>query len=209
MGLTYDPERAVVALRRRDKQLAKLIRRVGTFALETRSELTPFQTLLRSIVYQQLSGKAAGSIYARVLDLCPNDRKPTPQAMLKLGVEDLRRAGLSRSKVLAVKDLADKTMTRVVPSRRKLETMDDEEIISRLVTVRGVGPWTVEMLLIFHLGRPDVLPVCDLGVRRGFMLAYDRPELPTAPELQQRGECWRPYRSVASWYLWRANELEY
>lgn len=206
-GLTYDPQRAIRALRQRDKQLAMLMRRVGAFALESRSDLTPFQALLRAIIYQQLTGKAAAKIYARVLALFP--RRPTPRATLELSTQELRAAGLSRSKVIAVQDLAAKTVAGVVPGRSHLQAMGDEEIIARLVAVRGVGIWTAEMLLIFHLGRPDVLPVSDLGVRRGFMLAYGRQELPDQIELEQHGELWRPYRSVASWYLWRANDVQY
>ena len=170
------------------------------------SAQTPFATLLRSIVYQQLSGKAAGSIHRRLLDLFPG-RRPSARALLALDDTELRAAGLSRSKVLSVRDLATKAAARKIPSRRALDAMDDEAIIERLIEIRGIGRWTVEMLLIFTLDRPDVLPVTDLGIRRGFMVCRGAGELPEPAELLAHGEIWRPYRSVASWYLWRASEL--
>ncbi|MDH3690704.1 MAG: DNA-3-methyladenine glycosylase 2 family protein [Gammaproteobacteria bacterium] len=208
MDLSYDAQRAVVTLRRSDEQLAALMRRVGRFALVPRSNMTPFHELLRAIIYQQLSGKAASAIYKRILKLL-GARKPSPRAILELSTEELRVAGLSRSKIISVKDLAHKTIEGMVPGKRRLQKMEDKEIVAKLVAVRGVGQWTAEMLLIFNLGRPDVLPVSDLGVRKGFMLAYQTGVMPTEAELQQYGERWRPYRSVASWYLWRANDLEY
>jgi DNA-3-methyladenine glycosylase II len=130
-----------------------------------------------------------------------------PAAILETPDEALRAAGMSRAKVAGVKDLAAKTLDGTVPSLARLRRMDDAEIVSRLVSVRGIGVWTVEMLLMFRLGRPDVLPVSDLGVRRGFMLTYKTPEMPAARQMTEHAERWRPYRSVASWYLWRAVEL--
>ena len=206
MSYAYDPESAVAALRDADARLGRMIERVGEFCLRDQSAMTPFQTLLRSIIYQQLSGKAAGSIHARVQALFPAKR-PSPKRLLSLTDEELRGAGLSRGKVLAVRDLAARCLDGTVPNRAKLRTMDDEAIIDRLVQVRGIGRWTVEMLLIFNLGRPDVLPVADLGVRRGFMHTFGGSELPDAEKMLRRGRRWRPYRSVASWYLWRASEL--
>ena len=170
------------------------------------SAQTPFATLLRSIVYQQLSGKATGSIHRRVLDLFPG-RRPSARAPLALEDSALRAAGLSRSKVLSVRDLATKAAARKIPSRRALDAMVDEAIIERLIEIRGIGRWTVEMLLIFTLDRPDVLPVPDLGIRRGFMVCRGAGELPEPADLLEQGEIWRPYRSVGSWYLWRASEL--
>lgn len=209
MSLKFDAVAAVDALSTRDRRLARLMARVGPFTLAPRKRETPFQSLLKAIVYQQLSGKAAATIYGRVQALCDGRRGPRPEQILAASDELLRSAGLSRNKVLSVKDLALKTTEGVVPSLRALTRMDDDEIISRLVSVRGVGQWTVEMLLIFHLGRPDVLPTADLGVRKGYMLTYKKPELPTAGELTAHAERrWRPYRSVASWYMWRAVELE-
>ena len=203
----YDWDRALAHLRRRDRALNRIIDVVGARKpAGIGSAQTPFATLLRSIVYQQLSGKAAGSIHRRLLDLFPG-RRPSARALLALDDAQLRAAGLSRSKVLSVRDLAAKAAARQLPSRRALDAMDDESIIERLTEIRGIGRWTVEMLLVFTLGRPDVLPVTDLGVRRGFMVCQGNGELPEPAELLAHGEVWRPYRSVASWYLWRATEL--
>ena len=207
MSTAYDWDRALAHLRRRDRALKRIIEIVGTHKpARLGSAQTPFATLLRSIVYQQLSGTAAGSIHRRLLGLFPNGR-PSARGLLALDDAELRAAGLSRSKVLSVRDLAEKAAARRLPSRRALDAMDDEAIIERLIEIRGVGRWTVEMLLIFTLGRPDVLPVTDLGVRRGFMVCQGNGELPEPAELLAHGEIWRPYRSVASWYLWRASEL--
>ncbi len=208
MGLGYDPDVAVGVLSKADKRLGRLIARVGPFTLKARAGGSPFQALVRAIVYQQLSGKAAGTIYSRVLVLFPGERFPRPEQVLETPDDALRGAGMSRAKVAAVKDLALKTLEGVVPSRRKLNGMDDDEIVSQLVQVRGIGEWTVQMMLIFQLGRPDVLPVNDLGVRKGFMLTYDRVDMPHPAELQEYGQRWRPYRSVASWYLWRALDVK-
>ncbi len=183
-----------------------MIERIGPYRLRDQSALTPFQALLRSIVYQQLSGKAAGSIHQRVKALFPSKR-PSAKHLLALSDEALRAAGLSRGKVLAVRDLAERCLDGTVPRRSRLEQMDDEDIIEQLVRVRGIGRWTVEMLLIFNLQRPDVLPLDDLGVRRGFMHTFGGKSLPDAEKMLRRGRRWRPYRSVASWYLWRASEL--
>ena len=207
MSTTYDWNRALAHLRRRDRGLKRIIDVVGPRKpARLGSAQTPFATLLRSIVYQQLSGKAAGSIHRRLLALFPRGR-PSARVLLALGEAELRAAGLSRSKVLSVRDLAQKAAARQLPSRRALDAMDDEAIIERLTEIRGVGRWTVEMLLIFTLDRPDVLPLTDLGVRRGFMVCQGNAELPEPSALLAHGETWRPYRSVASWYLWRASEL--
>ncbi len=208
LGLDYDPDVAVDALSRADRRLGRLIERVGPFTLKMRAGVSPFQALVRAIIYQQLSGKAAGTIYSRVLALFPGGRFPRPEQVLKTPDDAMRAAGMSRAKVAAVKDLALKTLEGVVPPRRKLNPMDDDEIISQLIQVRGVGEWTVQMMLIFQLGRPDVLPVNDLGVRKGFMLTYDMEDMPSPFEVREYGQRWRPYCSVASWYLWRAVELD-
>lgn len=205
--MAYDAQAAVAALSRADAVLAELIREVGPCTMSSRTSeqaVDPFQHLLRAIVYQQLSGKAAATIHSRVLALLADG--PTPQAVLATSAERLRGAGLSRAKTAAAKDLAAKTLEGIVPSSAELQRLDDEAIVQRLTAVRGIGRWTVEMLLMFHLERPDVLPLDDLGVRKGFMLAYGHPELPSRPALRAHGERWRPYRSVASWYLWRAVE---
>jgi 3-methyladenine DNA glycosylase/8-oxoguanine DNA glycosylase len=189
-----------------DAKLSRLIERVGPFAMPTRETMSPFQMLLHSIVYQQITGKAAASIHGRLVALFPG-AKPGPRKMQKLSDEALRAAGMSRPKVRAARDLADKTLDGTVPSLRQLERMDDEAIIARLTQVRGIGQWSAEMMLIFQLGRADVLPVTDLGVRKGFQLSHGGRELPEPKKLLRYGERWRPYRSVASWYLWRANYL--
>ena len=207
MSTLHDWDGALAHLRRRDRALGRIIDIVGPRKpARIGSRQTPFATLLRSIVYQQLSGKAAGSIHRRLLDLFPG-RRPSARALLALEDSALRAAGLSRSKVLSVRDLATKAAARKIPSRRALDDMDDEAIIERLIEIRGVGRWTAEMLLIFTLDRPDVLPVTDLGIRRGFMVCRGAGELPEPAELLAHGEIWRPCRSIASWYLWRASEL--
>ena len=204
--LKYDPEVAIEQLSAVDAKLARLIQRVCPFAMLTREKMSPFQMLLHAIVYQQITTKAAASIHARLEALFPG-RKPGPRRMRKLSDEALRTAGMSRGKQRAARDLADKALDGTIPTRRQLERMDDEAIIARLVQVRGIGPWSAEMMLIFQLGRPDVLPVTDLGVRKGFQLSHGGRELPEPKKLLRYGERWRPYRSVASWYLWQANYL--
>lgn len=201
--MTYDPAVAAAELARRDRRLGRLIGRVGPPTIVGGEPASLFAALARSIVYQQLSGKAAGTIHGRVLDLMPR-RRMAPAALLALTEEQLRGAGLSRAKTAAVRDLAAKTLDGTVPTLARVRRMDDEEIVERLTQVRGIGRWTVEMLLIFRLGRPDVLPVSDLGVRKGFALIYRRDDLPTAAEITGHAERWRPWRSVASWYMWRA-----
>jgi len=168
------------------------------------SELVrPFDALAESIAYQQLNGKAAATIWGRVRKLFPG-KHLDPRLVLKMPDKKLRAAGLSRSKVAALKDLAAKTLDGTVPSARVLARMSDEEIIARLISVRGIGRWTAEMLLLFDLGRPDVWPVDDYGVRKGFAKTFGRRKLPTPKQLRKLGEKWRPYRSVAAWYFWRA-----
>lgn len=204
--LKYDPRVAIAHLRAADAKLARLMERVGPFAMPTREAMSPFEMLLHAIVYQQITTKAAASIHGRLVALFPGD-KPGPRRLQKLSDEDLRGAGLSRPKQRAARDLADKALDGTVPARRQLERMDDGAIIERLIQVRGIGQWSAEMMLIFQLGRPDVLPVTDLGVRKGFQLSHGGRALPEPKKLLRYGERWRPYRSVASWYLWQANYL--
>ena len=204
--LNYEPDVAIEQLSAADQKLARLIEQVGPFAMPTREMMSPFQMLLHAIVYQQISGKAAASIHARLMALFPGG-KPGPRRMQKLSDEALRAAGMSRPKQRAARDLADKALDGTVPSRQRLERMDDDAIIERLVQIRGIGQWSAEMMLIFQLGRPDVLPATDLGVRKGFQFSHGGRELPEPKKLLRYGERWRPYRSVASWYLWRANDL--
>jgi 3-methyladenine DNA glycosylase/8-oxoguanine DNA glycosylase len=156
-------------------------------------------------VYQQLTGKAAATIFGRVKEACGGE--VTPAAILETKDAKLRACGLSGAKLAALKDLANKTIDGTVPALDALHAMDDDAIVEALTHVRGIGRWTVEMLLIFRLGRPDVLPVGDYGVRKGFARAYRKRALPTPKQLAKHGEKWRPYRTVASWFLWRANDL--
>src|SRR5690606_6278023 len=200
---TYDPVVATAALRTADRRLGRLIDTVGPMTLRAEPTQSLFAALARSIVYQQLSGRAAATIHGRVLALFPR-RRIGPAALLALTTEQLRAAGLSAAKTAALQDLAIRTLAGTVPTLGRVRRMPDEEIIERLVQVRGVGRWTVEMLLIFRLGRPDVLPVTDLGVRKGFAAVLKLDELPDAETMTRRAERWRPWRSVASWYLWRA-----
>ena len=204
----YNPESAIDLFRQVDSTLFDLIDEIGEYRLELRSEMTPFQALLRSIVYQQLSGHAAGSILNRVLALYDVEF-PDPGQLLATDKDELRACGLSHAKIRAVLDLAQKEADGILPSVTEVDNMSDTELIDAYTTVRGIGPWTVQMLLIFNLGRSDILPTTDLGVRRGFKVAYAMDDLPSPQELEQRGECWKPYRSVASWYLWRAADPKF
>jgi DNA-3-methyladenine glycosylase II len=183
-----------------------LVGDVGTFGLKIPAMHSPFEALARNIVFQQLNGTAAAAIHARLLSLF-DGRRLRPQDILEASDEALRGAGLSRNKVEAIRDLATKSLDGTVPTLARLKRMRDEEIIERLTQVRGIGRWTAEMLLMFRLGRPDVLPVGDYGVRKGFQLVYGMDEMPAPKELARYGERWRPYRTVASWYMWRALDL--
>ncbi|NND71214.1 MAG: DNA-3-methyladenine glycosylase 2 family protein [Rhodothermales bacterium] len=207
MELNYDPVKAVRHLKRVDPNLKNLINAAGPFTVEPKNFNSPFLLLLRTIVYQQLSGKAAATIFGRVEDLFPSRRQITPGRLFAIPDEELRAAGMSWAKVAAAKDLAAKCLARQVPSKNRLTKMSNEEVLDTLVQIRGIGPWTVEMLLMFHLGRPDVLPVSDLGVRKGYQLTYELDELPKPKELYELCDHWRPYRSVGSWYMWRAVDL--
>lgn len=205
-GFGYDPAEAVRRLAEADEVLADLMSRAGPFAMQLRGLQSPFESLARNIIYQQLHGKAAAAIHARVLALS-GVKRLRPEHILDSTDEPLRGAGLSASKLAALRDLAAKTADGTVPTLARLRRMSDEEIVTRLTQVRGVGRWTVEMLLMFGLGRPDVLPVGDYAVRKGFAVTYGLSEMPRPKELEAHGERWRPYRSVASWYMWRALEL--
>jgi DNA-3-methyladenine glycosylase II len=202
--LPFDARRAVRHLKGADHVLAELMGRVGGMGLQLRPSCSPFEALLRAITYQQLSGKAAATIHARILDLFAEGL--TPKRLLSMPEAALRGAGLSRNKIEAVRDLATKTLEGSVPDFATLQDMSDDAVISRLTAVRGIGRWTVEMLLIFNMGRPDVLPVDDLGIRKGFRLVYGMRRLPAAITLTRAARVWAPYRSVASWYLWHATD---
>ena len=207
-GFGFDPKLALRHLRSADPVLARVIDRVGAFELELKATRSVFGALAEAIVYQQLSGKAAETIFGRVCALFPDARRgPTPAHILAATDARLRSAGLSRAKTLALRDLAEKAEAGVVPTLAKIRRMHDDAIVECLTEVRGIGRWTAEMLLIFRLGRPDVLPVDDFGVRKGFAVLHNKRKLPTPKDLAKYGERWKPYRTVASWYLWRATEL--
>ena len=184
--------------------MAVLIARSRRYNITPALSIRPFDALAESIAYQQLSGKAAATIFGRVRALYPKRKWLDPEQLLATPDETLRAAGLSRAKTAALKDLAAKTIDGTVPAGRALIRMSDDEIITRLTAVRGIGRWTVEMLLLFDLGRPDVWPVDDYGVRKGFAKTFGRRKLPTPKQLMKFGEKWRPYRSMAAWYFWRA-----
>lgn len=201
--LQYDPLEAVAHLKAVDGTLGAFIERAGPMELRPGRHRTPFEALLRAIAYQQLSGKAAATIHGRVLALFPR-RRPEPQGLLALPESRLREAGLSGAKTRAVRDLAAKTLDGTVPLPKEIAAMSDGDILQRLIQVRGVGRWTAEMLLIFDLGRPDILPLDDLGIRKGFQRVYGMKKLPAARTMTRRGRHWQPFRSAASWYLWKA-----
>ena len=186
-----------------DPVMRRLIREFGPCGLAPETRRSPFQSLVLAVAHQQLNSKAAGSILSRFKKLFPGCRFPRPEDLSSVSDDDLRGAGFSRAKILAIRDIAAKTLSGVVPTSRQIVKLSDDEIIERLTEVRGVGRWTVEMLLIFQLGRPDVLPADDFGVRNGFRQAYKKRDLPAMKELLAFGERWRPHRTTASWYLWR------
>lgn len=204
--LAFDPVEALRHLAERDAHLKALIETTKPFRLEIAETRSPYEALLQAIVYQSISGKAAATIFERVKALGTGRRLPTPEQMLKLRTPALRKAGLSGAKVLAMKDLARKTIAGIVPTLAEAHVLSDEELVARLVSVRGIGVWSVEMFLIFRLGRPDVLPIHDLGVKKGWSVTYGKKHMPRPKELLAFGERWRPYRTVASWYMWRAFE---
>jgi DNA-3-methyladenine glycosylase II len=202
--LSFDLAEATQYLAERDEHLKHLIEETTPFNLKIEAAQSPYETLVEAVTHQSISGKAAATIYGRVKALSATGRPPTPQEMLKLRKPVLRKAGLSGAKILAMKDLAQKTIEGIVPSFEEALKLSDEELVERLVSVRGIGAWTVEMFLIFRLGRPDVLPIHDLGVKKGWAITYGKKHMPKPKELLAFGERWRPYRTVASLYMWRA-----
>ena len=204
--LGFDWHEAAAHVSKRDKRLGRVIKRLSDVRLEPRPLPSPFHSLMRAIIYQQLSGKAAATIHGRLIDRFEGKRNVTPANLLKLKDEQIRGAGVSGGKMKALRDLATRTIAGEVPSFAKLRRMEDDEIIERLTAVHGIGRWTVEMLLIFQLGRPDVLPIHDLGVRKGFGIAHKLDEMPTPNELTELAEKWRPYRTVGAWFCWRATD---
>ena len=205
-NLAFDLEEAVRHLSARDEVLKELIGACRPFAINTSDQSSPYEELVRAIVYQSISGKAARTILGRIKALGENGRPPAPEVMRKLPMAKLRKAGLSGAKVLSMRDLAQKAIEGIVPTHDEALKLSDHELVERLDSVRGIGAWTVEMFLIFRLGRPDVLPIHDLGVKKGWSVAYGKKYIPKPKELLKFGERWRPYRTVASWYMWRAFE---
>jgi len=221
----YDSAAAVAHLSAADPKLARLIERAGPFTMRIAGAQSPFEALVESIVYQQLHGKAAASIHRRLIEsFAPvltltvpgTGTHPSPQQLLDSPNEQLRAAGLSHNKSLAIRDLAAKTIDGTVPTLPRIRRMSDEAILEHLTQVRGIGRWTVEMFLIFRLGRPDILPTSDYGVRKGFALTFGKlkpadkvtpDDLPKPDVMERRAKRWHPWCSVASWYLWRACDL--
>jgi len=202
----FDLQAALRHLSERDEILKGLIAEARAFAIDAEAGQSPYEVLIEAIVYQSISGKAAATIYERIKALGENGRPPMPEKMVKIPAPKLRKAGLSGAKVKAMKDLAKKALSGIVPTHDEAVKLSDEELVERLVSVRGIGAWTMEMFLIFRLGRPDVLPIHDLGVKKGWSVAYGKKHMPKPQELLKFGERWRPYRTVASWYMWRAFE---
>jgi len=216
----YDAALALRELSANDPKLGKLIERAGPFKLRVASTQSPFEALVESIVYQQLHGKAAAAIHRRMLEsfhpVCGIGNHPSPDHLLDCPNEQLRAAGLSKNKMLALRDLAAKTIDGTVPDLARIRRMPDEAIIEHLTQVRGIGRWTTEMFLMFRLGRPNVLPVDDYGVRKGFALTFGKlkptdkvtlMDLPKPDVMRRRAKKWQPWCSVASWYMWRACDL--
>jgi DNA-3-methyladenine glycosylase II len=199
--------RAAHRVLKADPVMAALIQAAGPCRLEPRPERAPFEALARAIAHQQLHGVAAERILGRLIALFEGTRFPQPQQLLAATDAQLRAVGFSFAKVAALKDLAAKTLAAVVPATEECAALSDLQLIERICAVRGIGRWTVEMMLILQLQRPDVLPVDDYGVRNGFRLAYGLKALPTPRALSQFGERWAPHRSTAAWYLWRAVDL--
>ena len=194
-------------LRNVDPVLRRIIDIVGPCPLKPQKHRTPFESLVRAVAHQQLNGTAAESILGRFLKNFPGKRFPTPRDVAKVSDDVVRACGFSRAKIAAIRDISAKTSSGLVPTSSKISRLTDAEIIERLIQCRGVGRWTVEMLLMFKLGRPDVLPVDDFGIREGYKLAFQLSEQPRPKELQALGEKWSPFRTTAAWYLWRAVDL--
>jgi DNA-3-methyladenine glycosylase II len=191
-------------LSKHDPVLRKLIREHGKCALVPEKRRSPFQSLVQAFAHQQLNGTAANTILTRFKNLFPGRKFPKPEDLANVTDAQIRACGFSFAKIKAIRDIAEKTLSGVVPTARQIVKLSNDEIIARLTEVRGVGRWTVEMLLIFQLGREDVLPADDFGVRTGFRIAYKKREMPKPKDLLKFGERWRPHATTAAWYLWRA-----
>lgn len=203
----FHTDRALAHLRAADERMAALIDRVGEFDLAPRSASSTVAVLARNIIYQQLSGKAAATIHGRFVDACGGEAEVSAGRLASMHDEELRGAGISRGKLAALRSVCEHASAGKLPEIDELRQMDIEEMKATLTPIRGIGPWTVEMLAIFWLGQPDILPVTDLGVRRGMQIIDELPELPGPAHMKARAEPWRPYRSVASRYLWKAVDV--
>lgn len=200
-------EAAIKHLSTVDPTLGALITKVGPCGLKPDHARSPFQALVQAVAHQQLNGKAANTILARFIALFPHGKFPTAQEIFDLDMARITGAGFSRAKAGYVKEIARMALAGVVPGKGQIKGLSDDEIIDRLTQIKGVGRWTVEMLLIFSLGRPDVLPVDDFGIRTGFAITFKKRKLPLPQQITRYGQRWKPYRSTASWYLWRAVDL--
>jgi methylated-DNA-[protein]-cysteine S-methyltransferase len=212
-NVSFDEHAAVAHLKNADPRLGNLIDRAGPFTMQAtapkaRGGPAPFVALASAIIAQQLSGKAAATIYGRVAALLGAGGIDDPEATLALPKAGLRGAGLSQNKTLALLDLAAHAVDGSLPTRAEMQSMSDAAVIDRLTQIRGIGSWSAQMLLMFYLGRPNVLPVADLGVQKGFAITYRLRELPSAQTIERAARAWSPYASVASWYLWRAVEID-
>ena len=204
--LAFDAAAAEAHLARVDPRLGRVIAERGPYAPSSAAAPDVFHSLMRAIVYQQLSGKAAGTIHARVLTALGATEAPGPRAILATDTDTLRSAGLSANKEASLRALAAAAVAGELPDETRLADYSDDDLIAAYSAIRGIGRWTVEMLLLFHLGRPDVMPIHDLGVRKGFAHVYGWETLPKPKQMEAACETWRPYRSVGSWFMWRALE---
>lgn len=202
-----DFEKARKYLSRIDPDLRAVIKRSKDLVFEPHHAREPYHMLMRSIAHQQLTGKAAETILGRFVALYAGKEFPLPDDVIKTPHETIRSVGFSNAKAAAIREIALKTKEGIVPSLKILHELSDEEIIERLTSIKGIGRWTVEMLLIFNLGRPDIFPATDYGVRKGFAKLYNKRKLPTPAKLSKHAEKWKPHRSLAAWYLWRVLEL--
>jgi DNA-3-methyladenine glycosylase II len=204
----FDPKKAIRHLKKADPDLARVIAAAGPFAMQLHPAKSVFAALARAIVYQQLSNKAAATIFGRLCAHFP--RGPAglaPECLLALSDAKIRTCGISRAKLKSLRDLASRSASGEVPTLARTRRMPDAEIIERLVAVHGIGRWSAEMFLMFFLGRPDVLPVDDYSLRKAYAKAFGKRKLPSPEALEKHGEKWRPYRTVASWYLWSTLNL--
>lgn len=203
----FHVESAPAHLRAADERMAALIDRVGELDLAPRPAASAVSVLARNIIYQQLSGKAAATIHGRFVDACGGENEVTAQRLATMHDDELRGAGISRGKLAALRSLCEYASEGMLPELDALRQMNIDELKAALTPIRGIGPWTVEMLAIFWLGHPDILPVTDLGIRKGMQILDGLPELPSAAQMTARAEPWQPYRSVASRYLWKAVDI--